>query len=74
MEDNTLTETRGPMLYNLGIVMAILPTLAIILRFWARLITSKMSVWWDDWLALLAWVSLNVPKTIRGARRRANDR
>ncbi|KAI0893972.1 hypothetical protein F4806DRAFT_126285 [Annulohypoxylon nitens] len=70
MEDKTLTETRGPMLYKLGIVMAILPTLAIILRFWARLITSKMSVWWDDWLALLAWCCcmVNCAFTIRGVQ------
>ncbi|KAI0119690.1 hypothetical protein F4814DRAFT_412980 [Daldinia grandis] len=56
MEEHDLTETRGPLLYRLGITMAILPTLAIVLRFWSRIITSsKKRIWWDDWLALLAW-------------------
>ncbi|KAI1141665.1 hypothetical protein F5Y05DRAFT_410220 [Hypoxylon sp. FL0543] len=66
-----LTETRGPLLYRLGIVMAILPTLAIALRFWSRIITtSKKRVWWDDWLALGAWACCicNCAFTIRGVQ------
>lgn len=38
--------------------MTILPTLAIAFRFWSRIITTaNRKLWWDDWLALLAWVS-----------------
>ncbi|KAI1416668.1 hypothetical protein F5Y13DRAFT_186284 [Hypoxylon sp. FL1857] len=71
MEQVDLTETRGPLLYRLGIVMAILPTLAIALRFWSRIITtSKKKVWWDDWLALGAWgcCICNCAFTIRGVQ------
>ncbi|KAK2616631.1 hypothetical protein QQS21_000454 [Conoideocrella luteorostrata] len=49
-------ETAGPQLLKLGIVMSILPTIAILLRFWARLLTAgKRKLWWDDWLALCSW-------------------
>ncbi|KAI8957750.1 hypothetical protein F5Y11DRAFT_338465 [Daldinia sp. FL1419] len=56
MGETDLTETRGPLIRRLGIAMAVIPTVAICLRFWARTITSsKVKFWWDDWLALLAW-------------------
>ncbi|KAH9908582.1 hypothetical protein F4778DRAFT_352598 [Xylariomycetidae sp. FL2044] len=50
------TETQGPLLWRLGIAMTILPTLAIVFRFWSRVLASpRKRFWWDDWLALCAW-------------------
>ncbi|KAI1199001.1 hypothetical protein F5X97DRAFT_297766 [Nemania serpens] len=44
------------LIWRLGITMTILPTLAIAFRFWSRIITTaNRKLWWDDWLALLAW-------------------
>lgn len=56
-----LEADRSPHMRALLIVMAILPTIAIALRFWSRAIQPTKGTfphfWWDDWAALLAAVS-----------------
>jgi len=37
------------------IVIIVLSTLAIFLRFWSRLVTTGLRLGWDDWLAFAAW-------------------
>ncbi|GAT19991.1 hypothetical protein RIB2604_00605750 [Aspergillus luchuensis] len=53
-----LQEDRGPRMRVLLIIMAILPSIAVALRFWSRTkLPTKGSfprLWWDDWAALLA--------------------
>lgn len=53
----------GPTIPPVCLAMIILSTVAIILRFWSRAVTGGKSAfreryWWDDWLALIALVSL----------------
>lgn len=38
-------------------------TLFTVLRFWARHIT-KVKLWWDDWFAAAAFVSLTCPAMV----------
>ncbi len=61
--DSNEKASQGPLLLRLGIVMTILPTLAIFFRLWSRIITTaNTKLWWDDWFALLAWVSFFIAK------------
>ncbi|KAI1173841.1 hypothetical protein F4777DRAFT_556489 [Nemania sp. FL0916] len=69
--DNTAPTPQSHLLWRLGISMTILPTLAIVCRFWSRTITSAgRKLWWDDWLALLAWGAciVNCSFTIYGVK------
>lgn len=57
------TPDRGGPLKGFFIFMVILPTVAILLRFWSRSISSgkhssKGRFWWDDWVALASLVRL----------------
>lgn len=59
----TANENRGPGLRAFNIVMIIVVVTAICLRFLSRALGSsgpgqKPRFWWDDWVALLAVVSL----------------
>ena len=51
---------RGPGLVGLSVVMMVLPTIAVALRFWSRLTLKGQRFWWDDWFAIasLVYVSL----------------
>ena len=54
-----LSTDIGQPLRSYTIFLIVLPTVAIILRFWFRWLTSsshKERFWWDDWTALAAWV------------------
>ncbi|KAI0199737.1 hypothetical protein F4808DRAFT_431900 [Astrocystis sublimbata] len=52
------TDSQGWLLWRIAITMTILPTLAILFRFWSRIILpADTKLWWDDWLALLAWAA-----------------
>ena len=51
-----MDETKGHVMFRLGVAMCVLSTLSIVLRFWARLARENISVGWDDWLAVCAWV------------------
>ncbi|KAI0904637.1 hypothetical protein F4823DRAFT_185688 [Ustulina deusta] len=69
--DSNEKASQGPLLFRLGIVMTILPTLAIFFRLWSRIITTaNTKLWWDDWFALLAWGAciVNCAFTIRGVQ------
>ena len=47
---------HGPQLRGIFISLIPLSTVFMFLRFTARRI-ARMKVWWDDWLAIVAWVS-----------------
>ena len=52
-------EDWGPSLRAYTIVLIVVSTLAVALRFWSRAVvpTAKASrFWWDDWTILVAWV------------------
>lgn len=56
-------ENRSPGLRAFQIVMIIIPTIAIILRFWSRYLAFSKKpprFWWDDWVALMALVFLSL--------------
>jgi hypothetical protein len=39
-------------------VFLVLSTLAVALRFWSRHVAHRAGFWWDDWVVLIALVSL----------------
>lgn len=47
---------RGSHIVAVSIVMTILPTMALTLRLWSRLISKNNRFWWDDWLAIASLV------------------
>lgn len=58
-----LKDDQGPQLRALLIAMLVLPTFAIIVRFWSRALLPSQPMskrptrfWWDDWTALIAAV------------------
>ena len=58
-----LNDDRGPELQALLIAMIVIPTVAVIIRFWSRALLPGFSLskqtlrfWWDDWFALAAAV------------------
>lgn len=50
----------GHSLRGFDIAMIIIPTVAVTLRFWSRVLSGHASkgrvFWWDDWTALMALV------------------
>ncbi|KAI1770635.1 hypothetical protein F4818DRAFT_432171 [Hypoxylon cercidicola] len=59
-----LEENRGPGFRTFCIIMAVLPSITVLLRIWSR-VSGKNSrrsalpkFWWDDWTCLIAWVLL----------------
>ena len=70
-----LSDDLGARLQTLLTVMAILPTIAIIIRFWSRALLPEMSsmhsrpmrFWWDDWTALVT--AVRSPRTINSFKR-----
>ncbi|QKX55356.1 uncharacterized protein TRUGW13939_02448 [Talaromyces rugulosus] len=69
-----LSENRGPPMRTLLIAMIVLPTVAVLLRFWSRTLlpaTGRLQsvgkFWWDDWSALVAAVSFSraIERSIR---------
>jgi len=56
---------KGKAVFSLSITWAALCTIVIVLRFWSRL-TLRATIhtrrfYWDDWIALAAWVSGLLP-------------
>jgi hypothetical protein len=49
---------QGPKVVAVAAVLMVISTIAVILRFVARLL-SKAGLWWDDWCILAALVSLD---------------
>ena len=62
MSSSSLTD-RAPQVVALGVPFLIIPTLAIALRIWSRMLlytpgSSRARVlWWDDWLVIMDLVS-----------------
>ncbi|KAI9723799.1 MAG: hypothetical protein M1828_004049 [Chrysothrix sp. TS-e1954] len=54
-----LHDTLAPNILAQCIVLIVVPTLAVVLRFWARLIKPEWRLWWDDWLILVALLVCN---------------
>ena len=52
---------RGSHIVAVSIVMTILPTMALTLRVWSRLLSKNNRFWWDDWLAIASLVSTAGP-------------
>ncbi|KAK7709429.1 hypothetical protein SLS64_006342 [Diaporthe eres] len=50
------TGDRGPGIIAVAVVGITVSTIAVVLRFWARAVTAKLSFWWDDWLILATLV------------------
>ena len=57
-------ESRVPSLYGPTITLVVLATLAVALRFTARKLSGSR-YWWDDWILVLALVSLTVDRCLR---------
>lgn len=58
-----LDDDQRPALRGLMIAMLVLPTVAVVLRFWSRAMlpgfsSTPIRFWWDDWTALIAAVCL----------------
>ena len=54
----SVTKDRSSDVLVVAIVMIVVSTLAVGLRCWSRYVAHKAEMWWDDWLSLLALVSL----------------
>lgn len=46
------TDDRASEVIAVAIVGITVSTIAVVLRFWSRAFTAKLSFWWDDWLLL----------------------
>jgi hypothetical protein len=53
-------DDRGPGLVACAVVALVVSTIAIIARFWARAVASRMTLWWDDWAILATAVFSHV--------------
>lgn len=49
-----LTESQQPEIIASNIVLFIIGTVGVFLRFWARR-KAGVGLWWDDWLVIFAW-------------------
>lgn len=71
------TGDRGPGIIAVAVVGITVSTIAVVLRFWARAVTAKLTFWWDDWLILatvifshtflalgIAWIKFGLGKHI----------
>ena len=54
-----LHEDQGPQLLPVFIIFTILPVIAVCLRLLARK-TTRVSLWWDDYLILVALVRFHL--------------
>lgn len=53
---SSTADDKGPRITTVSVVMLVLATTAVALRFWGRYIAHKAGYWWDDWLALASLV------------------
>lgn len=56
---------RAPQVVALGIPFMIIPTVAVVLRIWSRMLIHTLGsssrahvLWWDDWLIMMGLVSI----------------
>ena len=55
MSDN---ETQAPEIIACAIAVIVIPTLAVIMRFWSRTAAGELGFWWDDWAILATLVTM----------------
>lgn len=55
-------DTRAPGIVALGSIMFFCTTVAVVLRFWSRIIASKLEFWWDDWVLTGTLVRLSLSR------------
>ena len=61
---SSVSANRAPQVVALGIPLLIIPTLAVVLRVWSRMLLSTSGssrargLWWDDWLVMISLVSI----------------
>ena len=61
---SSISADRAPQIVALGIPFLIIPTLAVVLRIWSRMLLSTSGssrargLWWDDWLVIMGLVSI----------------
>jgi hypothetical protein len=68
----TAMDSRGQALKANAVVFLILTSIALLVRIWIRLKTSKR-FWVDDWLLLVAVVSLLKLKSLNSERHILTD-
>ena len=51
---------QGPALFACGLVLIIVPTVAVAIRIWSRIIAIGHGLWWDDYLVLALMVRLSM--------------
>ena len=65
MMGSDFTDDRGPEVVRFQCVWGVLATIAVILRFCGRYATPAAGLWWDDWLSLVALVSVTPFKRLQ---------
>ncbi|KAI6086826.1 hypothetical protein F4821DRAFT_122653 [Hypoxylon rubiginosum] len=64
ISNSNLEDNRGPSLRTFCITMAVLQSVAVLFRVWARALGEKshqntmQRFWWDDWTCIIAWAIL----------------
>ena len=58
------TGDQGPGVVKFQYAWGVLATIAVILRFCGRYTTRTAGFWWDDWLSLIAFVSVTPLKRL----------
>lgn len=61
---------RGPSIVATGAVMMALSTVAVLVRFWSRMVATRAKFWWDD-AALLATL-VSFPSCLKSCYHLAN--
>ncbi|KAI9721908.1 MAG: hypothetical protein M1828_005003 [Chrysothrix sp. TS-e1954] len=54
-----LNDTLVPGIVAEGVVLLVVPTVAVLLRFWARFVKPEVKLWWDDWFIVVTLVFSN---------------
>ena len=55
---------RAPQVVALAIPIIVIPTVAVVLRIWSRMLIHTLGssrtrvLWWDDWLIMISLVSI----------------
>lgn len=44
---------RGPAIVGCATVLIIVPTIAVAIRLWSRVVAAAVQLWWDDWAILV---------------------
>lgn len=58
------TENRGPLIIGFVIAFIVISVVIVSLRFWVRY-RSNAGLWWDDYVALIALLSVTASNCTR---------